>query len=167
MRPSTETVDIIKQRAALFLRQGMSPRRLACTLAIGFVLGFIPVLGAPTAICAMIALAFRLNQPAIQAANYAAMPFQLALIVPFVRLGARLMPSVGRPPVDLAALSRSPFQLLSHSTPQALIAQIGVLTGQALLAWILVAIPVAALLAGTLTIVLRRIPALAAIRSGR
>ena len=68
-----------------WLRQGTSPRRLALTLALGFAIGCIPVVGIPTVLCAALAQAMRLNQPAIQAANYAAMPLQLFLIVPFVR----------------------------------------------------------------------------------
>ena len=82
-----------KRSAILCLAQGISPRRLALTLALGFAIGCIPVIGVPTVLCASIALALRLNQPAIQAANYAAMPLQLALIVPFMRLGSWLIPS--------------------------------------------------------------------------
>src|SRR5271169_2441589 len=82
-----------KRNAVIWLRQGISPRRLALTLALGFAVGCIPVLGIPTVICAALALALRLNLPAIQAANYLVMPLQLALIVPFVRLGGRLMSS--------------------------------------------------------------------------
>ena len=74
----------------LWLRQGISPRRLALTLALGFAIGCIPVVGIPTLVCAALALALRLNLPAIQAANYAVMPLQLVLIVPFVRLGGWL-----------------------------------------------------------------------------
>ena len=76
-----------KRKALLWLSLGISPRRLALTLALGFAVGCIPVIGIPTVLCAGLALALRLNQPAIQAANYAAMPLQFALIVPFVRLG--------------------------------------------------------------------------------
>ena len=76
-----------KRKAALWLSQGITPLRLALTLALGFAIGCIPVIGIPTVLCAGLALALRLNLPAIQAANYAAMPLQLALIVPFVRLG--------------------------------------------------------------------------------
>ena len=71
------------------MRQGISPRRLALTLALGFTIGCVPVVGIPTLLCAALALALGLNLPAIQVANYAAMPFQLALIAPFLRLGAR------------------------------------------------------------------------------
>ena len=73
-----------------WLSQGTSPRRLALTLALGFAIGCLPVIGIPTALCLVIALALRLNLPAIQAANYAAMPVQIVMILPLVRLGGRI-----------------------------------------------------------------------------
>jgi uncharacterized protein (DUF2062 family) len=141
-----------KGKAALWLRQGMSPRRLALTLALGFAIGCIPVVGLPTLVCAAIALALRLNVPAIQAANYAAMPLQLALIVPFVRLGGRMTDAAPRP--DAGSLLRlSPLHMAT---------QLSGLAGQALLAWVLVAIPAVLLLTVALTPMLRRIPLLRA-----
>src|SRR5258708_23875517 len=95
MRAYLHTWDSALERLRLCLVQGISPRRLALTLSVGFVLGCIPVLGVPTALCVAVALAFRLNQPAIHAANYAAMPFQAALILPFARLGKKLTPNLG------------------------------------------------------------------------
>lgn len=150
-----------REKAASWLLQGISPERLALTLALGFVLGCIPVLGVPTALCAVLALALRLNLPAIQAANYAAMPFQVALIVPLVRIGGKLTPSRSASSLDLNALAHSPLQLLLHSGRHVAL-QVGVMAGQALLAWLLLAIPVALLLAVILTGVLRRVPVLAA-----
>jgi hypothetical protein len=151
------------ERLRLFLVQGVSPRRLALTLSVGFVLGCIPVVGIPTGLCVLVALAFRLNQPAIQAANYAAMPFQIALIVPFFRLGGKLTPKLTHPGLDLATLAHSPLQLMTHSSTQ-LMAQLGILAGQALLGWLLLAVPVAIILTMMLTGVLRRVPVLAAAR---
>ncbi len=78
------------------LTQGASPSRLALALALGLVLGTIPVLGATTALCALAGVALGLNQPAIQVANYAAYPVQLALFVPLFKAGAWLF---GAPPV--------------------------------------------------------------------
>jgi uncharacterized protein (DUF2062 family) len=72
------------------LTQGVTPERLALALALGLVLGAFPVLGATTALCAVAGVALRLNQPAIQIANYAAYPVQLALFVPFFHAGAWL-----------------------------------------------------------------------------
>jgi uncharacterized protein (DUF2062 family) len=78
------------------LVQGVSPSRLAAALALGAVLGVIPILGVTTLLSALAAVALRLNQPAIQVANYAAAPLQLALFIPFFKAGAAL---VGAPPV--------------------------------------------------------------------
>src|SRR5579864_5060415 len=112
---SVPTLETMRLRAAVYLRQGISPPRLARALALGFALGCIPIVGLPTALCAMIALAFRLNQPLIQAANYAARPFQLVLILPLARLGAKLIPMASNPGLNLALLSHSPAQLLASS----------------------------------------------------
>jgi hypothetical protein len=161
MRAYLQTRDVAIERLRRCLVQGISPRRLALTLSVGFVLGCIPLVGIPTGLCVLVALAFRLNQPAIQAANYAAMPLQVALIVPFVRLGEKLTPRLGHPALDLAALAHSPMQLVMHSSKQ-IVEQFGILAGQAMLAWLLLAIPVAVCLTLMLTGVLRRVPALVA-----
>ena len=147
-----------KRNVAGWLHQGISPRRLALTLALGFAIGCIPVIGIPTVLCAALAIALRLNQPAIQAANYIAMPLQLFLIVPFVRLGGKVLAS-------------SPLQTLSTGAPIHFAlwgtgAQLGSLAGQALFAWMLVAGPAVMLMTPTLTLMLRRIPALASAESG-
>ena len=148
----------MKREAAAWLRQGISPRRLALTLALGFAIGCIPVLGIPTVLCAALALALRLNMPAIQAANYLAMPLQLFLIVPFVRMGGWLLASGPR-----QTLGNGPLLGVS---PSAVATQVGSLTGHALLAWMLVAGPAVALLTLMLTGMLRRIPALAEVENG-
>ena len=147
-------MESFQRKAARWLRQGISPRRLALTLALGFAIGCIPVVGIPTVVCGALALAFGLNLPAIQAANYAAMPFQLALIVPFVKLGGRLFSAGSGRAIDAMALL--------HSSPSVVVSQMGWLTLQALLAWLMVAVPAVALLTATLTAVLRRVPAVAA-----
>jgi uncharacterized protein (DUF2062 family) len=147
-----------KSNVAGWLRQGISPRRLALTLALGFAIGCIPVIGIPTVLCAALAIALRLNQPAMQAANYVAMPLQLFLIVPFVRLGGRVLASSSLQPVSAA--------VPMHFTVWGASAQLGSMAGQALLAWMLVAGPAVMLMTLTLGLVLRRIPALAAAESG-
>lgn len=144
----------VEQRLAGWLRQGISPRRLALTLALGFTIGCVPVVGIPTLLCAAIALALGLNLPAIQVANYAAMPFQLALIAPFLRLGARFS-AFGMRPVS------GPGMFL-HLPALQMAGHLGGMAGQAILGWVLVAGPAAALLTAGLTIVLQRIPAFAA-----
>jgi uncharacterized protein (DUF2062 family) len=77
------------------LTQGISPPRLALCVSLGVMIGNIPILGVSTILCALIALLFRLNLPAIQLVQAAMAPSQLLLIIPFVRLGEWL---VGAPP---------------------------------------------------------------------
>jgi uncharacterized protein (DUF2062 family) len=69
------------------LRQGTTPSSLALCVSIGVVVGNIPILGVSTILCTVIALAFRLNLPAMQLAQAAMAPTQILLIIPFVRLG--------------------------------------------------------------------------------
>jgi uncharacterized protein (DUF2062 family) len=147
------SLDALKGSASKWLRQGISPRRLALTLALGCAVGCIPVVGTPTLLCAGLALALRLNLPAIQAANYAVMPLQLALIVPFVRLGGRLIASSNKQALGAGTLL--------HNSPLRAVAQMSSLAGQALLAWALIAVPAVLLLTFALTRLLRRIPAVA------
>jgi uncharacterized protein (DUF2062 family) len=73
------------------LRQGVTPEKLALSLAFGLGIGIFPVLGVSTVLCTVLAIALRLNLPAIQLVNYLASPLQLALIIPFVRVGERLL----------------------------------------------------------------------------
>jgi len=72
------------------LRQGVTPQKMALSLALGGTLGVFPALGWSTTLCAIAAIVLRLNLPAIQIANYIAYPAQIALLVPFFRWGERL-----------------------------------------------------------------------------
>ncbi len=72
------------------LTQGITPERIALSLAFGIVLGIFPVLGSTTVLCATAALIFGLNLPAIQLVNYLIYPMQLFLLVPFIRMGETL-----------------------------------------------------------------------------
>jgi hypothetical protein len=152
----------MKRKVLEWLSQGISPRRLALTLALGFAIGCIPVVGIPTLVCAALAVALRLNLPAIQVANYAAMPLQLLLVVPFVRLGGWLFHAGPIRVSQVAALLYiSPAALLrQHTLPIQLLTQLTGLFGHALLAWLLIAIPAVALLTFGLTALLRHVPAL-------
>ncbi len=79
-------VDPIKQQ----LTQGVSPRALALSCALGFSIGIFPIIGSTTLLCFIAGVLFKLNQPAIQAVNYLAYPVQIALVPVFVRVGERI-----------------------------------------------------------------------------
>jgi len=149
-----------KRTAVLWLGQGISPRRLAVTLALGFAVGCIPVVGIPTVLCAGLALALRLNLPAIQAANYAAMPLQFALIVPFVRLGRWLLSTPEHPARYLLPHALEHFSALNIAS------RMSGMAGQALLAWLVAAVPAVVLMTLALNLMLRRIPVLRNAQAG-
>ena len=150
----SRSLRTMRQKTEAWLRTGISPRRLALTLALGFAIGCIPVIGIPTALCMVVALSLRLNLPAIQAANYAAMPLQVALIFPFLRLGGWMFASTGQPAISANAML--------HEPPMKLIWASGSMAGQALAAWLVIAIPMVAMITLVLTPLLRRVPVLAA-----
>lgn len=154
----SRSIRAMRSKVESWLSQGISPERLALTLALGFAIGCLPMIGIPTALCLLLALGLRLNVPAIQAANYAAMPLQVALIFPFLRLG-QWMFSFG---------SHSAFNAnsMAHGSPLKLIWASGSLAGQALGAWFVTAIPMVALMTLVLTSLLRRVPVLAKAEAG-
>jgi uncharacterized protein (DUF2062 family) len=82
------------------LRQGVTPEKLALSVALGAIVAVIPVLGVSTILCAALALALRLNMPAIQVVNYLLTPVQLVLIIPLLRFGEWLA-GAARYPVTL------------------------------------------------------------------
>jgi hypothetical protein len=74
---------------------GLSPERIALVVSVGLVLGTFPVFGCPTILCALAAVALRVNLPALQAMNQISTPAQLALLLPLARVGSRMFYSPG------------------------------------------------------------------------
>ena len=72
------------------LQQGVTPEKIALSVALGSALGVFPALGWSTTLCAIAAIVLRLNIPAIQIVNYFVYPAQIALLVPFFRWGEKL-----------------------------------------------------------------------------
>jgi len=134
------------------LTQGVSPGRLALALALGGVLGVLPVLGVTTVACAVAAAALRLNQPAIQVANYVAYPIQLILYLPFFQAGARLF---GAPPVGFT-LEQIRAELAADLLGT--VARYATANLRAVAAWALLAPIAAGLLFAALRAVLARLP---------
>jgi uncharacterized protein (DUF2062 family) len=115
------------------LRQGVAPDRLALCVAIGVVVGNIPILGVSTILCGAIALIFRLNLPAMQIVQAAMAPTQVLLIIPFVRLGEWIL-RVPPQPVSI----KEGLALLAQGVGHAVIVLWDAIL-HAGLAWILVA----------------------------
>jgi uncharacterized protein (DUF2062 family) len=96
------------------LRGGVTPRRLAWSLALGMVIGISPAVGIPTLLVLMLAWIFGLNQIASQIGFHAMAPLHLLLFIPFVQLGVYLFHTRSLPlnRKDIEHLSHHPWQML-------------------------------------------------------
>ena len=111
------------------------------TFALGFAIGMFPLVGVTTLACALLAAVLRLRQASIQLGNYVALPFQIILLIPFLRLGEH-MTGATRFVFDPSALLKG-FPNVPESTMRAvLLAQWHMIEGWAVIA------PPAFLLAG-------------------
>jgi uncharacterized protein (DUF2062 family) len=133
------------------LTQGTSPHKLALTIALGVITGILPVVWGSTLLCAVLAYLFRLNQAGIQAANYLACPLQIALFVPFYRIGAKIFP--WGQSVSVEVIAKQFKTDWGGKIPLLLVANL-----KALGAWFLIAPPAAILLYLIFLPILARIP---------
>ncbi|HWZ94038.1 MAG TPA: DUF2062 domain-containing protein [Opitutaceae bacterium] len=69
------------------LTQGITPEKIALTIAVGGACALFPIFGVTTLLCFLVALVLRLNQPIIQLLNQALWPLHVAMIFWLVRLG--------------------------------------------------------------------------------
>lgn len=112
------------------LRQGITPEKIALSIALGITLGVTPVLGSTSILCFLAAFVFRLNVPAIQLVNYFVYPLQLALLIPFFHMGEWIFAE--RPP----SLSTAQIVNLIRADVWRAIAILWTATMHALVAWL-------------------------------
>jgi uncharacterized protein (DUF2062 family) len=125
--------DKLLQPIIELLRQGVTPEKMALSLALGVALGVFPALGWTTALCAIAAVLLRLNLPAVQIVNYFVYPLQIALLIPFFRLGERLF----RAPH--LAISAPQIYAMMHTSMGDAIRRLWATTWHAMVVWCLVA----------------------------
>ena len=112
------------------LLQGLTPEKLALSLALGAVIGLFPVMGVTTALCVAVGAAFKLSHPALQIANYAMYPIQIPLILAFVRLGERF---AGAPPMPFTVAS---LVAAFRADPAGFLARFGLTGLHGILGWL-------------------------------
>jgi uncharacterized protein (DUF2062 family) len=114
------------------LRGGVTPRRLAWSLALGVVIGINPSVGVTTLIVILLAWAFGLSQVASQIGTHAVAPLHLMLFIPFIELGVHLFHTRRLP------LNRRQIEHLAHH-PWRLIRDIWQWEWHALIVWSIMA----------------------------
>jgi uncharacterized protein (DUF2062 family) len=73
------------------LKNGISHKRLATSLALGITLGLIPFYGMTTLLVGFVAIAFRLDFVMMQVVHYIVHPIQILLLIPFFKIGNMLV----------------------------------------------------------------------------
>jgi uncharacterized protein (DUF2062 family) len=111
------------------LTQGVSPEKIALTLAVGSALALFPILGTTTLLCLAAGVILSLNQPILQAINILCGFIWIPLLVAFIRLGDRL---TGHPSgaVDLPRM-----MALARHHPGGFLREFGVTALHAVLGW--------------------------------
>ncbi len=133
------------------LRQGITPEKIALSIALGAVIGIFPVLGSTTILCALAAVVLRLNLPAIQLVNYLIYPVQLILFLPLLQAGSRI---TGAAPI---ALSMTDVFGMIKSDPWTLIKMLWTASLGAMAIWVVASPLLIAAIYFTLAPVLRRL----------
>lgn len=118
-----------------FLKEGISPEQLAMAFSLGIVVGVIPLLGCTTIIFIVLAFAFRLNMAALQLINYLIFPLQLLLFIPFFQAGGYFFE-----PLEIS-LSVGEISKMMSTNFLGTVQQLWLANMQALLVWLLLAIP--------------------------
>lgn len=78
------------ERLRTLLKQGLSVRRLAASIATGATVGTSPLIGTTTLTCSLLMFALRLNPVITLTVNYAVYPLQLIMIFPLAAIGGRV-----------------------------------------------------------------------------
>jgi uncharacterized protein (DUF2062 family) len=115
------------------LTQGVTPAKIALSLAVGSALALFPILGTTTALCTLAGVLLGLNQPIIQGMNALCMFAYFPLMVVFVRLGdtlTRAAPSSLNIPLMVSLFAHHPREFFR---------EFGVTGLHAMLGWVAVA----------------------------
>jgi uncharacterized protein (DUF2062 family) len=120
-------------RLTSVLSYGMTQKKLALTVCLGTALGIMPLLWGTSLLCLLLAQLFRLNHLALQSVNCCLFPLQLALLVPFSKLGAWLFPGGTPLPSDM-------YTTLLHNPGVSIEIVFGIVV-RSVAAWALTALP--------------------------
>lgn len=115
------------------LTQGITPQKIALTLAVGSAFALFPILGTTTLLCFLAALALKLNQPITQLINQACFPIHVPAIFLCVRIGEKLF-GVHGPRLNIRQMSH-----LFWNEPARFFHDFGATALHAVVAWAIIA----------------------------
>ena len=121
------------------LTQGITPEKIALTLAVGTACALFPIFGATTLLCIAAAITLRLNQPIIHLLNQACWPVHIPAMYGFIRFGEYLC---GAPAVSFNVRHMRDL-LWNH--PALFFRDFGATAFHAVIAWLVLAPPFVAL----------------------
>jgi hypothetical protein len=130
-------IEKIKLKIVALLSQGLSAKKITQSIIFSALFTVIPLFGVSTFLITLISIKKRLNLPIMIALSYVIWPFQILLLIPFMKIGEFIF---SIPPrnhsIDeiLALYQENFFKLISQLSLDLL---------YALIAWILVAVPIA------------------------
>jgi uncharacterized protein (DUF2062 family) len=122
------------------IKAGISIERLAVSLALGITIGLIPLYGFTTLIVGCIALSLRLNFVAMQVAHYVVHPIQIALLIPFLKLGDAIIRSSG------ISFSVKQYIQLFRTDFWGAVHELWLINLSAVIIWMIIAVPLFILL---------------------
>ena len=118
------------------LTQGITPEKIALTLAVGSAFALFPVLGTTTLLCFLIAWALRLNQPIVQLINQALWPAHFPAIFGCIWIGEALF---GAPHVHIGIRYLRKMSEIAWHDPSLFFHQFGLTVMYAVVAWAIIA----------------------------
>lgn len=115
------------------LTQGITPEKIALTLAVGSALALFPILGSTTLLCLLVGIMLRLNQPMIQMVNFLCTAIHFPLIFACVHAGQWLF-NVPRAPFNIRY-----FAMLLWQDPMRFLHRFGATAFHAIVVWAIAA----------------------------
>src|SRR5262249_1320982 len=147
--------SFLKRRVGMpllnLLRQGVTPEKLALSLALSATFSVIPAFGGGGGLCSLFSVGFGLNLPVLEAGDYLFFPAANAVVLPFFRLGEKLFRAPHLP------ISVSQIYALVHTSWWGAIKFLWSTTWHAIVVWGMLAPFAVAFIYGVLTPIFRRI----------
>ena len=118
------------------LTQGISPEKIALTVAVGSAFALFPVLGTTTLLCFIVAWAMRLNQPIVQLINQALWPLHFPAIFGCIWVGESIF---GAPHVRIGIRYLRKMSEMIWNDPALFFHQFGLTVMYGVVAWAIIA----------------------------